>query len=212
VRQVGQQLFEALFTGSVYGTYRASLGVAQQQGKRLGVVLRLTAPELAALPWEMLFDPETETYLCRAVQGPQLPDEPIGASALQQGLFHLAELAVGQLGCRAGRTLAAQSVGSSGPPALVPKMHALAGDAELASHLGLADSGGEQLGGPQPTGLEPLAFLLRRRAASDGWHAADPDRQAPPPSNSEPVRPTPRTRYYRMRGCPGTPTGSSGHL
>ena len=45
--------------------YRASLGVAQQQGKRLRVVLRLTAPELAALPWEMLFDPETETYLCR---------------------------------------------------------------------------------------------------------------------------------------------------
>jgi hypothetical protein len=128
------------------------------------------------------------------VQGPQLPDEPVGASGLQQGLFHLMELAVGHPGCRAGRTLAAQSVSSSGPPALVPDMHALAGDAELASHLGLADAGGEQLGGPQPTGLEPLAFLLRRRAASDGWHEADPDRQGPPPSNSEPVRPTPRAR------------------
>ena len=45
--------------------YRASLGVAQQRGTRLRVVLRLAAPELAALPWEMLFDPETETYLCR---------------------------------------------------------------------------------------------------------------------------------------------------
>ena len=65
VRQVGRQLFEALFTGPVYGMYRASMGVAQQRGKRLRVVLRLTAPELAALPWEMLFDPETETYLCR---------------------------------------------------------------------------------------------------------------------------------------------------
>jgi len=65
VREVGLQLFRALFTGPVYGMYRASLGVAQQQGKRLRVVLRLTAPELAALPWEMLFDPETETYLCR---------------------------------------------------------------------------------------------------------------------------------------------------
>jgi tetratricopeptide (TPR) repeat protein len=80
VRQVGRQLFEALFTGSVYGTYRASLGVAQQQGKRLRVVLRLTAPELAALPWEMLFDPETETYLCRQeplvrhVPAPYTPD------------------------------------------------------------------------------------------------------------------------------------------
>ena len=65
VREVGRQLFQALFTGPVYGMYRASLGVAQQRGKRLRVVLRLTAPELAALPWETLFDPETETYLCR---------------------------------------------------------------------------------------------------------------------------------------------------
>ena len=65
VRDIGRQLFEALFTGSIYGVYRASLGVAQQRGTRLRVVLRLAAPELAALPWEMLFDPETETYLCR---------------------------------------------------------------------------------------------------------------------------------------------------
>jgi tetratricopeptide (TPR) repeat protein len=80
VREVGQQLFQALFTGPVYGMYRASLGVAQQHGKRLRVVLRLTAPELAALPWEMLFDPETETYLCRHeplvrhVPAPYTPD------------------------------------------------------------------------------------------------------------------------------------------
>jgi hypothetical protein len=65
VREVGRQLFRALFNGPVYGMYRASLGVAQQRGHRLRIVLRLTAPELAALPWEMLFDPETETYLCR---------------------------------------------------------------------------------------------------------------------------------------------------
>jgi CHAT domain len=80
IRQVGRQLFEAMFAGSVYGTYRASLGVAQQRGHRLRVVLRLTAPELAALPWEMLFDPETETYLCRQeplvrhVPAPYTPD------------------------------------------------------------------------------------------------------------------------------------------
>ncbi len=65
VREVGQQLFQALFTGPVYGTYRASMGIAQQRGMRLRVVLRLTAPKLAALPWETLFDPETGTYLCR---------------------------------------------------------------------------------------------------------------------------------------------------
>jgi outer membrane protein assembly factor BamB len=65
VRDVGRQLFRALFTGPVNNMYRASLGVAQQRGERLRVVLRLTVPELAAVPWEMLFDPETETYLCR---------------------------------------------------------------------------------------------------------------------------------------------------
>ena len=65
VRDGGQQLFQALFTGPVYGMYRASLGIAQQQGRRLRVVLRLTAPELAALPWETLFDSETEAYVCR---------------------------------------------------------------------------------------------------------------------------------------------------
>lgn len=65
MREVGQLLFQALFTGPVYGMYRACLGVAQQRGRRLRVILRLTAPELAALPWETMFDPETQTYLCR---------------------------------------------------------------------------------------------------------------------------------------------------
>lgn len=65
VREVGQELFQALFTREVYGTYRASLGAAQHSGQQLRVVLRLGAPELAMMPWETLFDPETETYLCQ---------------------------------------------------------------------------------------------------------------------------------------------------
>ncbi|MFF1831962.1 CHAT domain-containing protein [Paenarthrobacter sp. NPDC058040] len=65
VREVGQELFQALFTREVYGTYRASLGAAQHAGQQLRVVLRLAAPELAMMPWETLFDPETETYLCQ---------------------------------------------------------------------------------------------------------------------------------------------------
>jgi len=62
---VGRQLFEALFSGPVLGTYRHSLGAAQQRGEPLRVMLRPTAPQLAALPWEAMFDPETETYICR---------------------------------------------------------------------------------------------------------------------------------------------------
>ncbi|WP_162943783.1 CHAT domain-containing protein [Arthrobacter celericrescens] len=65
VRAAGQELFQSLFTREVYGTYRASLGAAQHAGQQVRLVLRLAAPELAALPWEMLFDPETESYLCQ---------------------------------------------------------------------------------------------------------------------------------------------------
>jgi hypothetical protein len=65
LRRVGTQLFDALFSGPVMGTYRASTGVALQQGQPLRVVLRLNAPQLAALPWEAMFDSETQTYVCR---------------------------------------------------------------------------------------------------------------------------------------------------
>ncbi|SDP44463.1 CHAT domain-containing protein, partial [Arthrobacter sp. ok909] len=65
LHDVGVHLFQSLFTGQVRDTYRASLGAAQHSGGQLRVVLRLAAPEMAALPWEMLFDPETESYLCQ---------------------------------------------------------------------------------------------------------------------------------------------------
>jgi len=65
VRSVGQQLFHALFDDDVYAAYRASLAVAAERGTQLRVVLRTHAPELAALPWEMLFDPDSDAYLCQ---------------------------------------------------------------------------------------------------------------------------------------------------
>jgi tetratricopeptide (TPR) repeat protein len=83
VREVGRQLFEALFTGPVYGTYRASLGAAQQRGKRLRVVLRLTVPQLAALPWEAMFDPETGAYLCRTEPLVRRVDAPYTSDPLE---------------------------------------------------------------------------------------------------------------------------------
>jgi hypothetical protein len=52
----------------------------------------------------------------------------------------------------------------------MPEADGLAGDPELAGDLGLADTDGEQLGGAQPASLEPIAFLLYRRAARDSWH------------------------------------------
>jgi ApeA N-terminal domain 1 len=38
----------------------------------------------------------------------------------------------------------------------------------------LADASSKQLGRAQPASLQPVAFLLCRRAARHGWHTADP--------------------------------------
>ena len=109
------------------------------------------------------------------LQGPQLPDEPVGAGPLEQGLLDWwragrpTAVGAGPLGPRLRR--------ASGPPTCqraCQTLTAWAGDLELAGDLGLAHAGGEQLGGAQPAGLEPIAFLLCRRAARDGWHVADP--------------------------------------
>jgi len=56
-KQVGMQLFDALLTNSgVYGAYAESLGAADARGKGLRIKLRIVAPALAAVPWELLFD------------------------------------------------------------------------------------------------------------------------------------------------------------
>jgi hypothetical protein len=80
LREVGQQLFEALFSGPIDGAYRASLGAARPEQERLQVALHITAPELAALPWETMFDPVMGKYLCldeplvRHVDAPFAPE------------------------------------------------------------------------------------------------------------------------------------------
>lgn len=66
VRDVGQELFTALFSSpAVSGRFRASCAVAEERGEPLRMVLRVNAPELAALPWEAMYDSETATYVCR---------------------------------------------------------------------------------------------------------------------------------------------------
>ena len=65
VRTVGEILFAAVFTGSVFGKYAASRATAQERGEPLRVILRIDAPDLAALPWEAMFDGERGGYLSR---------------------------------------------------------------------------------------------------------------------------------------------------
>ena len=52
IKEVGRRLFESAFTGSVASAYRTSMAVASERGTSVQIALRLTAPGLAALPWE----------------------------------------------------------------------------------------------------------------------------------------------------------------
>jgi hypothetical protein len=67
---LGRALFEALLAGDVLTCYDASKQQAAEQHKGLRLKLRLQAPELAALPWEFLFDPRDEQYLGLSLQTP----------------------------------------------------------------------------------------------------------------------------------------------
>ncbi|WP_159606351.1 CHAT domain-containing protein [Agromyces humi] len=64
VQEVGVRLFDATFAGDIRTAYRTSAAVAAERGKGVQIALRLDAPGLAALPWEAMFDPETQAYLC----------------------------------------------------------------------------------------------------------------------------------------------------
>ncbi len=65
VQDFGRRLFEALLSDDARSLYDVSRARAAQEG-RPGVRLRLRiqAPELAALPWEYLYDPRQSEYLC----------------------------------------------------------------------------------------------------------------------------------------------------
>ena len=63
LRTVGQQLFDALFSGAVGEAYRASAASASSRGERLQVVLRLDVPGLAAIPWEAMYDAQDGEYI-----------------------------------------------------------------------------------------------------------------------------------------------------
>ena len=64
VRDFGRDLFEALISGEVRNRYDVSLERAWQAGKGLRLELRIQSPELAALPWEYLYDPRQAEYVC----------------------------------------------------------------------------------------------------------------------------------------------------
>lgn len=66
VQTVGRELFEAVFgSKSIAGLYAANRALADAAQEELRIVLSTESPELAALPWEVMYDAESETYVCR---------------------------------------------------------------------------------------------------------------------------------------------------
>ncbi|MEJ2555785.1 MAG: CHAT domain-containing protein [Anaerolineae bacterium] len=58
----GVRVFSSLFHGDVLSRYAESVGITRER-KGLRIRLRVVPPELAALPWELLYDPEKHEFL-----------------------------------------------------------------------------------------------------------------------------------------------------
>ncbi len=88
VSDFGVELFDALMVDSVRETFRRSLDRAHDEGKGLRLQLRIDAPEMAVLPWEFLFDPKEEEFVCLSTDTPLVrylavdrPTEPLTVEA-----------------------------------------------------------------------------------------------------------------------------------
>jgi len=63
VQALGILLFETLFTGHVLLNLRRAIAQAEFEKAALRIQLAIEPNELSALPWELLFDPETKQFL-----------------------------------------------------------------------------------------------------------------------------------------------------
>src|SRR5690606_5256815 len=65
VKNFGAALFQALFTGEVLEIYQ---GTRSEISGALRLRLVIDAPEVARIPWELLYDPDRQVFL--ALEGP----------------------------------------------------------------------------------------------------------------------------------------------
>lgn len=64
VQDFGLALYNALFAGEIGNCYATSQREAALQDKGLRLKLRINSPEMAAIPWEFLYDPGCAEYVC----------------------------------------------------------------------------------------------------------------------------------------------------
>ena len=63
VRQCGENLFDAIFSGEVYTCYVMSWELAREKGKGLRVRLHINVPEFHDYPWELLYNSKMNQFL-----------------------------------------------------------------------------------------------------------------------------------------------------
>jgi hypothetical protein len=77
VQRFGQELWSSLFAGDILGRLETSRAIARQQEKGLRIKLRISAPELHALPWEYLYDANRGDFLTLSAATPLVRYVPL---------------------------------------------------------------------------------------------------------------------------------------
>lgn len=70
-QEIGRMLFDCLMLNTgIAGAYRESLGAADAKNKRLRVKLRIIDPQLALVPWELLYEDRIGEYVALSHETP----------------------------------------------------------------------------------------------------------------------------------------------
>ena len=80
VQEFGQELWDALFSGDVLSRYEASRQEAKHQQSGMRIKFRCDDAELAALPWEYLFDPVRGDFVTLSTGSPLVRYIPLPSS------------------------------------------------------------------------------------------------------------------------------------
>lgn len=66
VKELGSAFFNFLLSGQIGSLFFESRRESERRGEGLRLKLRMEGPELTALPWEFLYDPRNDDYICLA--------------------------------------------------------------------------------------------------------------------------------------------------
>lgn len=66
----GELLFDALMSGEVRSCFDVSLNLARRNEQGLRIRMRIEPPELAALPWELMHDKRSDSFISLSVHTP----------------------------------------------------------------------------------------------------------------------------------------------